>query len=395
MQTSDRLDIVSFAGDVHITLLYERRKAAIRKRHIMSISKLAACLVFAVALIVAIRYITAPSPYQSDFVIRDGVLLSYTGTDTEVIIPDEVHTIGGKAFIQCSSVGSITSISIGPAVEKIAEDAFEGMTSLGTVNVSENNGYFIFSDGVLIATDGSICFSFKKDDIPNANGIVTTMQDIAYTTDYFIGKEFYFTYDGLLITSKCVEPLADNEQSSIVIESFSVFGQTFNIKDNKYGEGFYTDGVIVGSNGGVTNLYLSDDVFIYSKLTSSIGYTLIITKDNIYECINQIENSKDNPIWYNASFYVYTIAEDGRVIYTRQPVKYACLSSGYAYRYCVGFDEFALEKGYVSFKNGEIVHDPQEKYTAVEFFEMVKYPFDPNKFIERIEYNKSRYDQAH
>ena len=333
-------------------------------------------------------------PDTNGFIIENGILISYVGNETEVVIPDEVHTINGKAFIQCSGIDSITSISIGPAVEKIAENAFDGATALGTINVSEKNENFIFSDGVLMATDGSICFTFKKDDITDAGEIVDVMHDIA-NTNYFIGKRFTFVYEGLKIIARCVKPLTVVEESSVIIETFSVFGQTFNIKNNRYGDGFYTNGEIVGSNGGITNFYLSENVFIYSKLSYSAGYTLIITQDNIYEWMNEIQNAQDNPVWYNTPFYLYNIADDGRVTYTRQPAKYAFYMFGDAYNYCMGFDEFALEEGDVTFSNGEMVHTPKKSYTAKEFFKMVKMPFDSEEFSKRIEYNKKHYEIAY
>ncbi len=55
------------------------------------------------------------------FAIKDNVLKSYMGTDTEVIIPDYITEIGNAAFKDCDSV---TRVVIPPSVTRIGADAF-------------------------------------------------------------------------------------------------------------------------------------------------------------------------------------------------------------------------------------------------------------------------------
>lgn len=57
-----------------------------------------------------------------DFEIKDGILVKYTGTDTEVVIPDDVKEIGKDAFQH----SHITSVKIPGSVKVIGEGAFSG-----------------------------------------------------------------------------------------------------------------------------------------------------------------------------------------------------------------------------------------------------------------------------
>ena len=66
------------------------------------------------------------------FEIVDGVLRKYKGTATEVVIPDEVTSIGMHAFYNCSSLISVT---IPEGVKKIGEGAFYGCSSLTSITI--------------------------------------------------------------------------------------------------------------------------------------------------------------------------------------------------------------------------------------------------------------------
>lgn len=72
-----------------------------------------------------------------DFVITaDGVLTSYTGTDTEVDIPEGVTAIGNGSSAVFSTA-EITSVTIPSTAKVINSQAFYGMTKLATVEFAE------------------------------------------------------------------------------------------------------------------------------------------------------------------------------------------------------------------------------------------------------------------
>ncbi len=69
---------------------------------------------------------------SADFVIRGGVLEKYNGAATEVVVPNNVKTIGAYAFRNC--IG-ITSVVLPDSVQEIPEWAFCGCSSLTSVTI--------------------------------------------------------------------------------------------------------------------------------------------------------------------------------------------------------------------------------------------------------------------
>jgi len=398
MKESELFEIMSEISDRHIEGLYERRRRAAMKRRIMTFSRVAACLVLAVALMVAIRQVDISDPFgvpedsttagsdvthgdssagpgpgpgpdvtpdEKDFVIENGVLLSYTGNATEVVIPDEVHTIGGKAFTQCSGVNSITSVSIGSGVIKIADDAFEGMSSLGEIIVSEENEHFVFSNGVLVAVDGSVCFSFEPTGEMEINKIFDILYDIAGNNN-FAGHQIKCVLGDVTVLARCEDSYEEEYVSTVIIEEISAFGTSFKITDSKYFGSHYANGR-VEVNGDVNRMTLADGALVYTKGRYYSGYTLIITADGVYESLTEY-GAEEDPEWYNGMVYVYGVDGEGRVSYTRQPKKFALCPEFLTniYEYCVSIKEFALETGYVTFRDGELLHCREKLYTADE-----------------------------
>ena len=67
------------------------------------------------------------APINPDFEIENGVLISYKGESSNVVIPSSVTTIGLRAFYECDWIESIT---IGSSVRTIEPSAFVLCTSL-------------------------------------------------------------------------------------------------------------------------------------------------------------------------------------------------------------------------------------------------------------------------
>ena len=73
-----------------------------------------------------------------EFSIRNGILLRYTGTKTNVVIPDHVKAIGNYAFQDSRRV---TSVTIPEGVVSIGEHAFEFCSNLSAVHIPDSVTY--------------------------------------------------------------------------------------------------------------------------------------------------------------------------------------------------------------------------------------------------------------
>ena len=77
---------------------------------------------------------TPSSSSEKDFLIKDGVLVKYTGKAADVTIPEGVTTIGNEAFKECKKLKSVT---IPQGVTTIGNKAFYNCTGLTSVTIPE------------------------------------------------------------------------------------------------------------------------------------------------------------------------------------------------------------------------------------------------------------------
>ena len=93
----------------------------------------------------------------SDFQIEEGVLIKYTGTEENVIVPDGVICIAANAFINCKKLQTVTipdsvttiknaalsyctelsEVKLGKGVSEICSGTFRGCKSLTSINIPE------------------------------------------------------------------------------------------------------------------------------------------------------------------------------------------------------------------------------------------------------------------
>ena len=104
---------------------------------------------------------------NEDFTIQDGVLTAYNGSGGDVVIPDNVTSIGTNAFRKCRS---LTSVTIPSSVTEIGQWAFNDCTSLTSVTMSP--GVTKIGGGAFLN-----CFGLTNVTIPSS---VTVLEDGAF-----------------------------------------------------------------------------------------------------------------------------------------------------------------------------------------------------------------------
>ena len=101
------------------------------KKHWVPWAAAAACLCLIVvgAIGLMLKGLQAPS----DFVIENNVLISYTGSESNVVLPDNVTAIANGAFCDNQTLQSISA----PKVTSIGDRAFENCTALQSASFFE------------------------------------------------------------------------------------------------------------------------------------------------------------------------------------------------------------------------------------------------------------------
>lgn len=136
-------------------------------------------IVFCVILILTCVVSVVPAfSADTDFVVEDTVLLSYTGSSESVTIPSSVTAIASNAFANNTK---IKSVKLHNKVYTIGDKAFYGCTSLSTVSGGEKVSYvgalsfvdtkFLSSSTAEFVTLGSVLLCY------NGTGTTVTLPD--------------------------------------------------------------------------------------------------------------------------------------------------------------------------------------------------------------------------
>ncbi len=101
---------------------------------------------------------TTETPQNSDFVIENGILISYSGSDSEVTVPEGVTGIAAGAFDGNSSI----RVLILPAtLTTVDEGCFDKCEALEEVRVTEG-GAIGSSEGLVLSADGKSVIYINK-----------------------------------------------------------------------------------------------------------------------------------------------------------------------------------------------------------------------------------------
>ena len=324
----------------------------------------------------------APKP---EFEISEaGVLTAYNGDNETVVIPDNVISIGADAFGASPRVDAITTVKLGKSVEDIDVQAFVSLTKLESVEVPEENGIFIFTDGVLIKADNSVFFcmpSIIKDDYD--------MFDIFFD---IISDKIDGEGEANLVSGDMVAGIeivyAEDEIKELLNSKYNIYCNYFttNNQTNQYDELVVYKDTHRLPNAKITRVFQTNEGIVFTNTDDyGVGDIWIFTEDNIIQkevifAVNT-ENRIGEEEWYNYSVVNYMKGNDGSLRYTRIPFKFQFRGGAFDYVwYCTGLDEFAGEEGVVKIENGGISYYPEKTWVVNDVMagDYLKEMFDPD-----------------
>lgn len=334
-------------------------------------------------------------------VVVNGLLLSYTGTDTDVVIPDGVEEITAASFHDNPSVEKFKTVHLSSTVEKIDEDTFSEMKSLEEITVSEDNPVFESRDGILGLRDGTLYFTpslYLDADM----AFFDIIEKMVYDVEKYENTSKIVVGAAELEIRLVEEKLTDDfTYSQCYMTSISVFGHKITFDGD--GENLYGNFTV--------DFIQTDDVFIMQKAAYHwCGSKWIFTKERYYE-IHDWEryNDPSNTSQENTSVTSFEKRDDGTIGYAKGPMKYIRpihQAIGDMIGACTGLDEFAREEGYITIEDGEIRYNAERRYTASELYDLeeefqlwLTYPWDGELAeIETMEelfaYNRAHFETA-
>ena len=319
----------------------------------------------------------------SAFEIEDGVLLAYTGTDTEVIIPDEVTKIAASTFDAAPSPECITSLHIGPNVEEVEENALLPLTELDRITISEENQFFEVVDGVLARKDGTLIFA----SIESGKGWSADRVLVEVMRKIKRGELPFSTVSRIIVGGAVIE--IDMEESPygplFYATSITVYGRTtvfsehdFSLNENEVDR---------------LQAFELEDFFVISRVDNfGIGKTYILTEEESFVISSPYGYDPLLDYHIDPSTSIISFYTDGETLfYERVPEKYLPCQPGVELWYCVSRTELYCETGSVSLNEGELIFRPIEKKRVCDVFDLdelwEKYgmhygadPADPDKF---------------
>lgn len=388
-------------------------KNKIRERYVRMIGGIAACVCIAVGAVFCVTHLKDPgAPHvdppvqttgtdtqyepESDFIIEDGVLIAYTGCETEVVVPDEVRIITDKSFSGKALAKTVTAIHLGAAVEQIDEKAFCNLTDLESITVDENNPVYFSDKGVLIKRDGTLYYQPPKY-VGEAWTIDELIEEMEGKNEFFndISK---ISVGQAVIDLKFVDNGIKNCKRYCYMTSISAYGYE-KVFDEPVGL-------------KIMDILQFDGIFIMAENYYGGGDKIVCTKDGITDILEDKRIDELNPetnLMECGSAISFNYRDDGRIGYVRRPNKYTAIQDASYLLRCVARDELCMEKGYAIFENNEFAYYPEKVFTVSDCrdidgeFQMFK-SFDLSGWAseiqnaqtldELIEYNKTVYARA-
>lgn len=163
MNAIDFLDAVGRVNQRYIAECITYKPPKKMNVWIKRMSAIAACFIVVIAAVLVVNHMNQPVIIdENGFHIENGVLLRYTGSETDVTIPEEVETIADFTFLENQNANKIEVVRLGASVQKVEINAFAGLDHLVDIIIAANNLSFVEEDGLLMTSDGSILLQYKR-----------------------------------------------------------------------------------------------------------------------------------------------------------------------------------------------------------------------------------------
>ena len=354
---------------------------------------------------------TQPSPdgavnisdYQikrQDYIIENNVLISYTGNDSIVPIPNDVKTISSAAF---GKNDFIKAVILGENVEQIESETFWELTSIEKIFVDTDNKYFQAIDTFLVKNDGTLVLSNLGE-----YGEDRTADDVLYFVEKMIAQntnhlELYKKIEigNAVLNINC---LWDKTNSTVKIYAtgIEVYDKIFNFNNKQYlvngNQKFQcfdcNNYFVLKSDDHISQ---QTDVYIFYNG----GHVIFSGFDGEYDFWGNRTDS------YNVSEITF-YEKDNILCYHRIPQKFYKNTdqvSGIIMEKCVSRDELYKEVGTVEVIDGKLILNPTETYTVDELINLEKeYELwketakghipDGLTLDEYLEWNRGKYETA-
>ena len=164
MKEIDFLDAVGRVDKLYIEECITYKPPKKMNVWIKRMSATAACFVLVIAVVLVVSHMNQPVIIdENGFYIEDGVLLRYTGSETDITIPEEVETIADYTFLENANANKIEVVRLGTNVQKVEVNAFAGLETLVDLIIAENNLSFVYEDGLIMTSDGSILLHYERE----------------------------------------------------------------------------------------------------------------------------------------------------------------------------------------------------------------------------------------